>query len=89
MSKRSAFKINKRNREGVESQRRVQAHVIKTQTLKLASQVSANLEAAVKETVEKELDRRGYPEKSPSSSTAESSDPSSSRPGSTTTPTEP
>jgi hypothetical protein len=69
MSKRSAFRANRRVREGIHGQRRVQLHVMQTQGAKIAKLVAQNLQALVKEEVENELTRRGYPPQGDSGST--------------------
>lgn len=60
MSKRSQFKIHQRVREGVEGRRRVQLHVLRVLTEKVADTVAAKLRSLVIQEVHNELDRRGY-----------------------------
>lgn len=60
MSRRSEHKVNQRVREGVESKRRVQLHVIQRQTEKIADLVAGSIKTIVNEAVRDELDRRGY-----------------------------
>lgn len=60
MSRRSVFKINQRAREGVEGQRRVRAHVLATQTAKVAELVAKQLQGLVVEEVSRELEKRGF-----------------------------
>ncbi len=61
MSKRSVFKVNKRVREGVEGQRKVQLHVMRTQTERIAEMVGARVRELIQDEVAAELNRRGYP----------------------------
>lgn len=60
MSKRSQHKLNQRVREGTEGRRRVQLHVMRTQTQRIADRVAAQLQVLIAEEVTNELDRRGY-----------------------------
>lgn len=60
MSKKSQFKINQRVREGIEGQRGVQLHVMRTMTEKIADIVAVKLKNLVIQEVHDELERRGY-----------------------------
>lgn len=60
MSKRSAFKTHQRVREGIEGKRRVQLHVMETQTQRIANLVAARLKDLVNQLVDDVLDQRGY-----------------------------
>lgn len=70
MSKRSTHRLNQRVREGVNGKRRVQLHVMQTQTQKIAELVASNLKGLIVEEVANELDRRGYRDQKDNSSPA-------------------
>jgi hypothetical protein len=71
MSKKSAYKIRQRIQGGIERERKVQFHVMKTQTEKIADLVGEKIRSLIVEEVSNELDRRGYPDRKNYRSTPE------------------
>ena len=58
MSKRSAHSVKNRARNGVQSNRRIDAHILEARTVRLAQLVAKSLKPIIKQEVRDEFDRR-------------------------------